>query len=52
MSKKLASLTAIIFMFVCLFIYLLFYTYQLNNNMDICMNHYKDYNYCKAKVGD
>ena len=52
MNKKIISLISSIVMLVGLFIYMLVYTYFLNNNMDMCMNHYKDYNYCKTKVDD
>ena len=52
MNKNLITITGLIVMFLCLFIYFLFYTYLLNNNMEVCMNHYKDFNYCETKVND
>lgn len=52
MSKKINSLIAMIVIFLCLFMYLMVYEYLLNNNMRVCMTHYKDYNYCKAKIND
>lgn len=50
MNKTLASVITIIPIGICLGIYCLVYTWYLNNNMNGCMNHYKDYNYCKSIV--
>lgn len=29
-----------------------FYLFLRNNDMDVCMHEYKDYDYCKVKIGE
>ena len=49
-SKFVISITSMFVIGICLMIYIFIYTSLLNNNMEVCMEHYKDYNYCVSKV--
>lgn len=47
-SKNVVSFVGFIVMAICLTIYALVYRYVTRNNMEMCMLHYKDHNYCQT----
>lgn len=49
-SKNVASFVAFIVMAIGLIIYGLVYRYAIRNNMELCMLHYKDHNYCQSII--
>lgn len=47
-NKKVISFISFIVIVIFLAIYCLAYRYAIRNNMELCMLHYKDYNYCQT----